>query len=76
MNISVGTVRKFKVPYDMASEGRVFYEKETYEAHYKEGWFKDGGLSVHFYAENGYFNFTDELFDRVIKGWELVEVTE
>ena len=76
MKYSIGTIRRFKVPYDMKSEGRVFYEKETYEAHYKEGWFNDGGLSVHLYAENGYFNFTDELFERVIVGWGLEEVTE
>ena len=76
MKLNVGTVRKFKVPYDMESEGRVFYEKEIYEAHYKEGWFDDDSLTVHFYAENGYFNFTDELFERVIVGWGLMEVTE
>ena len=81
MNMSkayeVGTIRKFKVPYSMESEGRVFYENEIYEAHYKEGWqgVQEGGaLTVSFFAENGYFNFTDELFERVIKGWDLVEV--
>lgn len=76
MKYNIGTIRRFKVPYDMESEGRRFYEKEIYEAHYKEGWFNDGGLSVHLYAENGYFNFTDELFERVIVGWGLMEVTE
>ncbi|SFH68832.1 hypothetical protein SAMN04489868_11257 [Pisciglobus halotolerans] len=31
---------------------------------------------VSIFAENGYFNFTPELFERVIVGWELIEVKE
>lgn len=75
MTYEVGSVRKFKVADSFQAEGRLFYDTEVYEAHYKEGWEEDQ-LSVEFHAENGYFNFTDELFERVIVGWELVEITD
>lgn len=71
-------VRNFKFPRNCSSEGRVFYKDTVYEAHYVEvdTRFPHGWVEVRFYAENGYFNFTEELFDRVIDVWELIEVGE
>lgn len=64
--------RYFTTKEGFEAEGRVFYAGEVYTARYEQ-WDKDT-LSVNFFAENGYFNFTSELFERVIVGWELVEV--
>lgn len=74
MKRKLGDTRFFKVPYSFSSEGRVFYEDEIYKAEYMQ-WTEDE-LSVYLYAENGYFNFTPELFERVVKGWKLEEVAK
>ena len=74
MKYKLGTVRKFKTEESFEAEGRRFYEGEVYEAKY-EKWDKNS-LMVSIFAENGYFNFTPELFERVIVGWELIEVKE
>lgn len=69
-------VRKFKFPRTSVSEGRIFYKDRDYEAHYVEvgDGVANGWVEVRFYAENGYFNFTEDLFDKVIDEWELEDV--
>lgn len=72
MKYPVGTIRRFKVKEGFAAEGRKFYSECTYEAKYKQ--WDVSSLNVTLFAENGYFNFTPELFERVIKAWELEEL--
>jgi len=71
MSDGVIKTRRFKVKESMESEGRKFYKGETYEAIYKK--WDEETIQVSLFAENGYFNFSDELFERVIVAWELEE---
>lgn len=51
---------------DTSSEGRVFFEGVNYPVYEK----KEGYVTL--CAENGEFNFSDELMNRVVNEWNLV----
>ncbi|MBC2267693.1 hypothetical protein HCB38_07695 [Listeria sp. FSL L7-0083] len=63
--------RTFKALLDFESEGRIFIKDNLYTAFYRNGKYT-------LVAENGEFNFSLELMDRVAVAWKssFVEVAE
>ncbi|EAF0862733.1 hypothetical protein CFF26_06125 [Listeria monocytogenes] len=63
--------RTFKALLDFESEGRIFIKDNLYTAFYRNGKYT-------LVAENGEFNFSLELMDRVIAAWKssFAEVTK